>query len=923
MLICILLLILCSLLCLGANDFSEINIGVCIDEVSMRDSLLLIGSVYASHAHIRDNIVLYILACGANSAEADKLEEKLISVFKTCFPYSRYHIAQFTAHSNPTFSTLHKRLMKTRPKRRSSFISESGTDFARLFLPSIFPHLGRFLYLDNDIVVACCIEKVWRTPMDVRPDIVVALVMDKSQPKRQKKSSGPKILPFQLAHTFYSSNAIFTENMRRGTKFANASLWLQANTSENSTMFKNSKRKMSDAEFSSIMNGIYPNNGVLLFNATAYRELKILDRVLGVMDAINNGTKVLRVIGCQAITVLTMHENWIALHPVANLRSVPQLARWDLKKNAFHGFLHFAGLMKPNSLCNNARPPRGWVIRDRIETFTTYTWAIRQLRQQCFSSNSSKFNGGVSRYRYNAPMKLPEALQTSKMSNLFKCADDFIEATTIQEFFSILRQYLRTSYQADDNGMNAYPAPEVYLRLLSVDQVARVTPMALNSPSVAARGGLSEKGFSASARSPAFCNQGNLLVRTSPGADYAFSVDEMSAGLISKKLPVQNTTLKGLLAEGTHLIAGTYAAPLIPWSGQKVVVTNAASPLNANAYRPSPLPVTGNPSRSTNSTRIAELRPSRVAPSALSETDSLVEEAIAVDGANFRAVYLHGDLPRRDLPRQAKPKPKQKQPSFSASALGERENVNGWKDVYASSAFPQDAFYECTSEAHWSVPPHQRQVVAHEGRWAERVTFSHICAESTPVVGGDAVAAGVDVDEDKASQRIFTTDFTACSSFCSSHSSFNSLLRRKGILREHVRLVVIPATACAERGCKHESYESESARRRHVTAQNAGLTTTRVASIPVRLREIPGQCSALSTLRSIDLDRFRPRFVLVQLALPGSAMHSGLFSAGRAAVALLARKGFHAKMGEGVGVGELVVWATRVTSAEIVNPLLV
>ena len=35
----------------------------------------------------------------------------------------------------------------------------------RFYLPSLFPKVKRLLYLDNDIIVTCCLEEVWSTKM--------------------------------------------------------------------------------------------------------------------------------------------------------------------------------------------------------------------------------------------------------------------------------------------------------------------------------------------------------------------------------------------------------------------------------------------------------------------------------------------------------------------------------------------------------------------------------------------------------------------------------------------------------------------------------------------------------------------------------------------------------------------------------------
>ena len=44
-------------------------------------------------------------------------------------------------------------------------MSSSGADMVRFFLPSLFPTVDKLLYLDNDVIVTCCLEEVWNTEM--------------------------------------------------------------------------------------------------------------------------------------------------------------------------------------------------------------------------------------------------------------------------------------------------------------------------------------------------------------------------------------------------------------------------------------------------------------------------------------------------------------------------------------------------------------------------------------------------------------------------------------------------------------------------------------------------------------------------------------------------------------------------------------
>lgn len=50
-------------------------------------------------------------------------------------------------------------------KKFSHWVSSSGADMVRFYLPSLFPKISRLLYLDNDVIVSCCLEEIWNTKM--------------------------------------------------------------------------------------------------------------------------------------------------------------------------------------------------------------------------------------------------------------------------------------------------------------------------------------------------------------------------------------------------------------------------------------------------------------------------------------------------------------------------------------------------------------------------------------------------------------------------------------------------------------------------------------------------------------------------------------------------------------------------------------
>jgi hypothetical protein len=70
--------------------------------------------------------------------------------------------------SSPSSKTSNAAASSPNPSTTSSapqhhWNSPIGTDVIRFYLPSIFPQLHRILYLDNDIIVNCCIEEIYWT----------------------------------------------------------------------------------------------------------------------------------------------------------------------------------------------------------------------------------------------------------------------------------------------------------------------------------------------------------------------------------------------------------------------------------------------------------------------------------------------------------------------------------------------------------------------------------------------------------------------------------------------------------------------------------------------------------------------------------------------------------------------------------------
>jgi lipopolysaccharide biosynthesis glycosyltransferase len=93
--------------------------------------------------------------------------------FSACFPTTNVEVVSFVLpQSSGFFEQLNT---EGKRKKKSHWYSETGADMVRFFLASIFPHLPRILYLDNDVIVQCCLEEVWSTDFGEGKAVGIAL----------------------------------------------------------------------------------------------------------------------------------------------------------------------------------------------------------------------------------------------------------------------------------------------------------------------------------------------------------------------------------------------------------------------------------------------------------------------------------------------------------------------------------------------------------------------------------------------------------------------------------------------------------------------------------------------------------------------------------------------------------------------------
>ena len=169
-----------------------IHVAVTFDKKSANDVLLVLHSAVRS-AQYPSSVVLHALACGESQEEAAQLAQKLDDALQNCLTYNRREILPFVLPESSGF----KQQMKTN-KLSHHWTSPAGADMARFFLPKMFPYAERILYLDNDIIISCCLEEVFDTYLGENG--IVGLALDdlkwstSTQYKRHYNSTHPLVI---------------------------------------------------------------------------------------------------------------------------------------------------------------------------------------------------------------------------------------------------------------------------------------------------------------------------------------------------------------------------------------------------------------------------------------------------------------------------------------------------------------------------------------------------------------------------------------------------------------------------------------------------------------------------------------------------------------------------------------------------------
>ena len=372
----LILIITCSSI-IQNDKLRPIRIGLSIDDHSLKDLVLLINSVIES-ALEPSELVFHIVACGKDNMAAMVLKESIAASLSDCLTDIKHELVAFVL---PAASGFAQQLAQLK-KKSNHWNSQSGADMVRFFLPSIFPHIDRLLYLDNDIIVSCCLEEVWDTPFEKHQ--IVGIALDDlnwatvTQFKRHYNASHPLVI----------------KNMRRNLPAEEQS--------------SRATETVSTKEFSAALPR-YPNDGVLLIDVKRYNENKILDVVNEIAMA-NAGGEYCVNLGTQQFTVLALYDRWKELTPRANMRHFPDMARGYLMWFYYNGFIHYAGQHKPRLLCQTttAENAQGRIPYLRVMSYTAWALSNYQVHKRCPND----------RLAYVAEC-LPHVLEVHRLSDLY------------------------------------------------------------------------------------------------------------------------------------------------------------------------------------------------------------------------------------------------------------------------------------------------------------------------------------------------------------------------------------------------------------------------------------------------------------------------------------------------------------------------
>ena len=312
-----------------------IRVAVSIDENSLKDLAILVNSIIESAIEPAE-VIFHIVACGKDTLTARALQRTIENLLGGCFPSLKYEAVAFTLPEDTGF---YKQLERLKEKSHH-WNSQSGADMVRFFLARLFPHVDRLLYIDNDVVVSCCLEEIWSSELEEKHVIGIAL------------DSLRWAADTQFKRHYNGTHPLVIKNMRRHQ----SEEYIEAHKD----------KELTQKEFADALPR-YPNDGVLLIDVQKYNKMGVLDTMDEIALANSRGENAVN-LGTQQFTVLALYDRWKEITPRANLRHSPDMARGYLMWFYYNGFIHYAGATKPKALClgTNAENAAGKGVRQGV-----------------------------------------------------------------------------------------------------------------------------------------------------------------------------------------------------------------------------------------------------------------------------------------------------------------------------------------------------------------------------------------------------------------------------------------------------------------------------------------------------------------------------------------------------------------------------
>eukprot|EP01039_Chlorochromonas_danica_P000052 gene52-55_t len=324
-----------------------IRIALAIDEHSVKDMHILIHSVMTV-AHNKSDLVFHILVCGKDELISRRLKSDVEDKIRICFPQTQFELMAFHLPPDRGFGSQ----LSSLKQKASHWNSPSGADMARFFLAEAFPSVPRLLYLDNDVILNCCLEEIFDSPLE---DKVIGLALDDLK----------WAVVTQFQRHYNASHPLVIKNIRRH--------------SATTTRPHDNSTPISKEEFAKAVPR-YPNDGVLLIDVQRYNRLQVLQSLEEIAAANAEGEYVVG-IGTQQFTVLGMFDRWKEITPRANLRHFPDMARGYMMWFYYTGILHYAGAAKPRALCHvDSFKDNNW---HRVQSFTPWLMNHYHVNHKC------------------------------------------------------------------------------------------------------------------------------------------------------------------------------------------------------------------------------------------------------------------------------------------------------------------------------------------------------------------------------------------------------------------------------------------------------------------------------------------------------------------------------------------------------------